>query len=223
MADTVTHAPRVIGYLRVSTDEQAESGLGLDAQRHAILDECARRGWQLVDVVQDPGWSSATLDRPALTDALARLEKRRADADVLLVSRLDRLTRSWGDLGDLLKRAKRHRWSVVALDLGVDTTTPTGEAVAGFIGVAAQLERRLIGERTRAALAAKKARGERLGRPRAVPLRVVARIAADRRAGASLSAIARALNEDAVPTAHGGARWYPSTVRAVIASHAATP
>jgi Recombinase len=73
-----------------------------------------------------------------------------------------------------------------------------------------------IGKLTRAALAAKRAQGVRLGRPRSIPPEVTAKIAAMRQAGRSLPAIADELNSEGVPTAHGGARWYPSTIARVL-------
>ena len=90
--------------------------------------------------------------------------------------------------------------------------------MAHVLATFAQFERRLIGQRTREALAVRKAQGVQLGRPRKLPSQVRSRIKRRRRAGKSLAAIAEELNRDKVPTAHGGVRWYPSTFRAVIAS-----
>ncbi|MEH3076195.1 MAG: recombinase family protein [Quadrisphaera sp.] len=205
--------PQVIGYIRVSTDEQVDSGAGLAAQRATLKAEATRRGWDL-EIVVEEGRSAKDLDRPALASALVRLDKRQATA--LVVSKLDRLSRSVTDFGGLLDRAKRRGWSVVCLDLGVDTTTPVGEFTANVVVSAAQYERRLIGQRTKDALAARKAAGVRLGRPSALPAEVVARIVAERAAGASLPAIARKLQADAIPTAQGGAQWYPATVSKVL-------
>lgn len=200
---------RVIGYLRVSTREQADSGLGLDAQRRAIGDEAERRGWDVQWAV-DEGRSARNLNRPALTDALARLKRREADA--LVVAKLDRLSRSVPDFAHVLAVAGRQRWAVVALDLGVDTTTPAGELVAGVMMQIAQWERRIIGVRTRDAMAEAKAQGARFGRERQAPPEVVARILHERAQGASFNAIARGLDADRIPTPAGGARWYGSTV-----------
>jgi DNA invertase Pin-like site-specific DNA recombinase len=97
-------------------------------------------------------------------------------------------------------------------------STPTGQLMATIVSAMAQYERQLIGQRTRDSLAEKRAQGVRLGRPRALSDEVVGRIVAERRAGASTPAIARGLNADRVPTAHGGARWYPSTIQRVLAS-----
>jgi DNA invertase Pin-like site-specific DNA recombinase len=104
---------------------------------------------------------------------------------------------------------------VVALDLGIDLSTPAGEFMAGVMASAAQWERRIIGTRTREALAAKKATGARLGRPSSLPPEVRERIATERADGRTWMAIADRLNRDQVGTSQGGARWYPSSVRAV--------
>lgn len=203
----------VLGYVRVSTDEQAESGLGLAAQVEAIRSECARREWSLDRVYEDSASGKSLGRRPQLAAALDRLATGSARA--LVVAKLDRLSRSVRDAGDLLERSQREGWNLIALDLGVDTTTPAGEAMANVMATFAQLERRLVGQRTREALAVRRAQGVQLGRPREVPEHIAQRIRASRTDGASWSAIGRELDAAGVPTAHGGRRWYPATVRAV--------
>jgi DNA invertase Pin-like site-specific DNA recombinase len=111
--------------------------------------------------------------------------------------------------------AQKQGWALVALDCAVDTTTPAGEAMANVLATFAQFERRLISQRTREALAVKRARGVVLGRPPSVEASVVRRIVSDRNRGRSLREIADSLNADGVPTGQGGKRWYPATVRAV--------
>jgi DNA invertase Pin-like site-specific DNA recombinase len=157
----------VIAYLRVSTEEQAASGLGLVAQRALLAAECDRRGVTLLATYEDAGRSGKDLGRPALQEALDALDAGQASA--LMVAKLDRLTRSVHDASGLMKRAERAGWGLVALDVAVDTTTPQGTAMAQVLVVFAELERRLIGQRTRDALAAKKAQGHKLGRPRTLP------------------------------------------------------
>ncbi len=206
---------RALGYVRVSTDEQAASGAGLAAQRKAIRAEADRRGWELLEIVgEDSGASSATLERAGLQNAMASLDAR--EADVLVVAKLDRLSRSVAQGALVMERAKRKGWSLVALDFGLDTTTPAGEMVANVILSTAQYERRLIGQRTREALAEKRAQGVRLGRPRQVADALVDRIAGLRAEGASLRNIADRLNDEAVPTGHGGAAWHASTVKSLL-------
>ena len=153
---------RAVGYLRVSTGGQVESGAGLDAQRATLAERADREGWTL-ELVADEGLSGASVTkRPALLDALARLDA--GDADVLVAAKLDRVSRSVADFAALLDRARDRGWRLVLLDLGVDTSTPAGELVASTIAASAQYERRLIGQRTREGLAAKRAQGVRLGR-----------------------------------------------------------
>src|SRR5438445_1690748 len=107
-----------------------------------------------------------------------------------------------------MDQARRQGWALIALDLGVDTTTPAGEMMANVLATFAQFERRLIGQRTKDALAVKKAQGVRLGRPPVLPKPIVSRIIKMRERGATLDAIAETLNAEGVPTAHGGVRWY---------------
>ncbi len=209
--------PRVVGYIRVSTAEQAVSGLGLDAQRATIEGECVRRGWELVAVLEDAGISgTAIARRPGLETALELLAT--GGADVLMASRLDRVSRSVLDLHTLLARAQGEGWRMALLDCGLDTTSPQGEAMVGVSAVFSQLERRLISQRTAAALAVKKANGVRLGRPRTIAPVVAIRVVEERQAGATLQSIADGLTATGVATAQGGARWYPSTVASLLRS-----
>jgi DNA invertase Pin-like site-specific DNA recombinase len=214
-------ALRAVLYLRCSTDEQARDGHGLDAQRTALLAEAERRGWDVVDVVSDEGVSGTRHfgTRPGGGRVLQLLED--GAADLVASSKLDRMCRSFGDAGTLLEQSKRQGWRVVWCDIGVDTSTPGGELMAGVVASSAQYERSMASQRTRDGLAAARAKGIRLGRPQQLPLDVVARIVDERRAGQSLPGIARGLMADGVPTARGGATWHPSTVAAVLESQAA--
>jgi DNA invertase Pin-like site-specific DNA recombinase len=203
----------VVGYARVSTSEQGESGLDLSAQREAIRAECERRGWQLARVEQDV-LSGRTLNRPGLIRALDAC--RNGEVSGVVVAKLDRLSRSLVDFAGLLERAQKEGWNVVALDLGVDLQTPSGEFLASVLASAGQWERRIIGQRTKDALAVRKAQGVKLGRPRSIPDDLRRRINRLHTSGASLAAIAIQLNEEGVPTSRGGRCWYPSTVRAAL-------
>jgi DNA invertase Pin-like site-specific DNA recombinase len=210
---------RIVAYSRVSTDEQADSGLGLAAQRAALEGEVERRGIP-VEWVEDAGFSGKSLHRPGIERALDLLAAGGADA--LLVSKLDRLTRSLYDLAGLMDRARHEHWALVALDLAVDTASPAGEAMTNMMGTFAQFERRMIGQRTKDALAVKKAQGVRLGRPIVTAPEVSARIAQLRSTGLSLAAIATVLNSEGVPTSHGGSRWWASSVQSVLLSQTRT-
>jgi DNA invertase Pin-like site-specific DNA recombinase len=206
-----------VGYVRVSTAEQHASGAGLQDQRRAIRDECGRRGWKLLRNYQDAnGASGRNLRRPALQQALEALSAGRAH--VLVTSKLDRLSRSVLDFASLMQQAERERWSIVVLDVNVDTSTPSGEMMANVVAAFAQYERRLISERTKRALAVKKAEGVKLGRPRTVPDEVRDYIVSMREHGLSLRAIAETLNDEGVATGQGGSRWYASVVGGVLKS-----
>jgi DNA invertase Pin-like site-specific DNA recombinase len=205
---------RVIGYVRVSTEEQAVSGAGLEAQRRAILAECRRRGWELVEMIEDGGYSAKDMKRPGVQEALRALEA--GEATALVVAKLDRLSRSMLDFAALMATAQKQHWALVALDCAVDTSTPAGEAMAHVLATFGQFERRLISQRTKEALAVKRASGVRLGRPPTVPQAVVRRIQRLRGGGFSLRAIADELNAAGVPTAQGGKQWYAATVRGIL-------
>lgn len=206
---------RAVAYLRVSTAEQADSGAGLAAQRASVEAEAQRRGWVLTDVYVDAAASGkAIAGREQLALALQAVGS--GQAEVMVVAKLDRLSRSLLDFAEIMRRAQAEGWNLVALDLGIDLSTPAGEFLASVMASAAQWERRIIGQRTKEALAAKKASGVVLGRPRLVSETVVQRIVQERAAGRTYAAIADGLTGDAVETAQGGVRWYPGTVRKVL-------
>ena len=208
------------GYARVSTTEQHDDGAGLPAQIHQLQAESDRRGWTMEIVTEDGGASGGNLSkRTALVALLDELDR---NGGTLVVTKLDRLSRSVSDFSSILERSRRRGWQLVVLDLGVDTTTPGGELVATLMASVAQWERRVIGERTKAGMAERKRQGVHCGRARSLPVTVVERIVAAKETGASLSAIARDLNAENIPTAHGGSQWHASTVRAVLASSTAT-
>jgi DNA invertase Pin-like site-specific DNA recombinase len=212
MSKADTTSTTVIGYVRVSTLEQADSGAGLAAQQAAIESECARKGWTLAKVYVDAGYSAKSLDRPALTEALSVLAAGQATA--LVVSKVDRLSRSVLDFATVLATAERQRWCVSALDLGLDMSTPTGQLMASIVSAVSEYERKLIGQRTSAALQARKAAGVVLGRPRLLNPAVAERIRSDRAAGRTLQAIADELNHGGITTPTGR-RWSPALVRQV--------
>ena len=209
MAATQTTAH---GYCRVSTDQQADSGLGMEAQVASIVAACEARGWQLVDVERDNGRSGTTTDRPGLRRILERIEP----GEVLIVAKLDRLSRSVQDAAQLMDRAASKGWHVVALDVGVDTSTATGRLVANVLAAVSQWEADAISERTSAALQALRAQGVTLGNPNRIPDDVVQRMKRWRSRGWSFPKIANRLNEMEVPTAQGGAQWHAGTVRAIL-------
>jgi Resolvase, N terminal domain/Recombinase len=107
-------------------------------------------------------------------------------------------------------------WNLVALDLGLDLSTTAGKRIATALMLAAEWERRLRSERTREALARRRAEGKRLGTPRRAPAETLAKIRRLRAQGKSLQAIAEELNRLCIPTARGGSQWRPSSVASVL-------
>jgi len=202
---------RVIGYVRVSTSKQ---DIGPVVQMAALKEAAAANGWEL-DIRREDAASAASLkNRPVLAAALADLKAGRADA--LAVSKLDRLSRSVADFSAMLETASRQGWAVVSLDLGIDTTTITGAAMAQVTCTFAEMERKKIGERTRDGMAKIKANtGKHMGRRSVLPAETVDRIRADRAAGLSMARIAETLNAEGVPTATGRT-WHASTIRQVL-------
>ncbi len=217
-----------IGYCRVSTEEQSREGVSLAAQEARIRAFCAGQGLPLADVLVDAGESASTLDRPALRDLLARIEA--GTVGTVVVAKLDRLTRRTRDLLALVEDTFRpHHVELVSLSEQLDTRTPAGVLMVTVLGALAQMEREQVGERTRAALAYKRDRGERLGTtplgfrtpapgaalvPVKAELEPVRLILRRRGEGATFRAIAAELTAWGVPTKHGG-RWYDSTVRTI--------
>jgi len=214
---------RAVGYARVSTREQAE-GASIEEQTERIRAYCQARAWDLIEVIADEGCTGKNLDRLGIERALALVHK--GAVDVLIVKKLDRLTRRQRDLWNLLDgELEPHDVGLVSVTESFETCSATGRAFVGMLGVFAQLERDTIAERTTDALAHKKAKGERLG---ATPLgykngggelvenpaeqKVLRTIKRMRRQGMSLTSVAQRLNERKVPTKRGG-KWYASTVR----------
>lgn len=174
----------VLAYVRVSTEEQSLSGLGLADQRSVIEHAATARSWQDVEFVSDAGFSGKSLSRPGITDALQRLA--RGEAGVLVVAKLDRLSRSLLDFASLMDLANRQGWELVVLDLGIDTTEPSGRLMASVMASFAEYERNILSRRTSAALQQKKIAGARLGRPRTMNPAVTARIVAEPRSTVDL-------------------------------------
>src|SRR5207245_7778866 len=138
-----------------------------------------RRGWAEADIqFITEAATGKDAKRPGLEKAREALAA--GDAGALVVAKMDRLSRSLLDFAQIMQEAQKQGWALIALDCPVDLTTPMGEALAAIIATFAQLERKMIGERTRDALTEKRAAGIKLGRPRILPDDVRERIVAER-------------------------------------------
>jgi DNA invertase Pin-like site-specific DNA recombinase len=152
---------RVLGYIRVSTDKQVDKGISLEVQRAKLGAYCQLYDLELVDVIVDPGESAKSLKRPGVQSALSRLAA--GEAEGLLVVKLDRLTRSVRDLGDLVDISRKQGWALISVGEQLDTSSAAGRMVMNILAVISQWEREAIGERTSAALKHKAAKGEYTG------------------------------------------------------------
>lgn len=230
-AKVLKKALRVIGYVRVSTEQQAESGLSIEAQREKIEQYVALHELELVDVIVDAGVSAKTLDRPGLSRALAQLASGAADG--LLVVKLDRLSRSVKDWGVLIDGyfgdKAEHPVDLFSVGDSIDTRTAAGRLVLNVLMSVSQWEREATAERTITALAVKRGRGERTG---GVPIgrvvggdgkhldnnpdevRALQRMAELRARGYSVRAIAAAL--DAEGFRARGKKWHKTTIALLL-------
>lgn len=228
-------ATRVVGYVRVSTEEQAAGGVSLDAQREKIAAYARLHDLDLVAVEEDAGVSAKTLDRPGLRRALALLDTHQADG--LLIAKLDRLSRSLVDWQRLIAGYFGGRAQLFSVSDSINTATAAGRMVLNVLMTIAQWERETIVERTRDALAHKRARGERTGgvpygwalaadgrtlAPHADEQRGLARMRALRASGLSYRHVGRALDAEGFPPKSGG-RWGHESVRKILAAEATRP
>jgi len=220
---------RVIRYVRVSTNEQAENGVSLAAQKQKIRTYCEGDGWQCIAVVRDDGYSAEDLKRPGLQQILDEVPSKTRRFSGIVVTKLDRITRSVRDLVRLTDLADKHKVALVSIQEAVDTGTATGKLFRAIVTSISEWERGVIGERTREALDYKRRNRERIGTipygftlakdgthlmPVPAERKVLAQIAKARERGKSYERIADDLNADRIPT-QGGGRWYAATVRSV--------
>ena len=217
---------KVIGYIRVSTDGQEASGLGLEAQEAKIRAYCDLYNLELVAIEMDAA-SGKNLHRLGLEKALVGLKTGKAQG--LICAKLDRLTRSVRDLGELLETVFKDR-SLVVVQEQIDTTTAAGRMVANILCSVGQWEREAIGERTKDALKAKRQRGEKTGGT--VPFgfdldvdghlvenseeqQIIKRMKRLRSQGYSYKRVADTLNADGVFSKTGG-QWHPYSVQKTL-------
>lgn len=228
---------KVIAYLRVSTEQQADWGVSLAAQRAKVEAYAALYDLEVVEVIEDAGASAKTLAREGMAKALALLDSGQAEG--LLVAKLDRLTRSVRDLLMLVDRYFRDRFSLFSVSEQVDTRSAAGRMTLNLLAVISQWERETIGERTAEALQHIKAQGVRLGgeglgwarssergpdgrqlvREVNEEAATVVRIHELRADGHTLREIAAALAAEGHRTKRGG-QWHPTTINRVLARKA---
>ena len=205
----VVPGSRLIGYVTVPADVGPGTA---DQSAAAIESMCERCDWKLLEIVRDRE-SGRILERPGLGYALERIAN--GDANGLVVSDLQRLSGSIVDLGALMDWFREARATLIALDLGIDTSTPEGDHVAETLIALSTHEHERLASRTRMGLAAAVRTAN--GRPAVSDLpELRERIAAMRAANMTLQAIADQLNAEHLPTLRGGTKWRPSSIQAAL-------
>src|ERR1700690_3455979 len=152
---------KAIGYIRVSTEKQADFGVSLEAQAEKVRAMAVVQGAELVEIIVDAGESAKSLNRPGMARLMSLVDS--SAVDTVIIAKLDRLTRSVKDLAELLERFTRRGVSLVSVAESLDTGTAAGRLVLNIMVSVSQWEREAIGERTRDAMHHKRAKGERVG------------------------------------------------------------
>ncbi len=217
---------QAIGYVRVSTEQQASEGVSLEAQRAKIEHWCKANDYELVNVYVDAGISGKSMDkRPGLLDALKSLKKGMA----LVSYSLSRLARSTKDALSIGEAVAKKKADMVSLTEQIDTTTAAGKMMFQMLSVLAEFERNLVAERTTNALQHKKRTGQKYTNQtpygfeaiegRLVQVQqeaeIVAEIQASRTGGNTLQFIADDLNGRGIPT-KTGKTWQPATIHMLL-------
>jgi site-specific DNA recombinase len=216
---------RAVGYIRVSTQDQANEGVSLAAQRAKITAWCQVNDYDLVAIFEDAGLSGATMGK---RDGLHAAMKAAGKGMALVSYSISRLARSTRDMLELADRLERQGADLVSLTEKIDTTSAAGRMVFRMLAVLSEFEREQIGERTRFALAHKKSKGEKYGPVPfgyremegrlievSVEAQAVAAIVRMRQSGLPYRQIAARLNTGGITGKRGG-QWHASTVRYVI-------
>jgi len=222
---------RVVGYVRVSTDEQSTEGVSLAAQQERLRAYGIATGRAVDEVIVDAGKSAKNLVRPGMQRIAAGLRSR--EIGTVIVLKLDRLTRSVRDLAELLDAFAAADAALVSVSESLDTSTASGRLMLNLLASVSQWEREAIGERTAFALAHKRNARQAYGTTpygfgrngdrlvcKASEQRVLRKMRDLRERGLSFNRIAAALNSDGHATRCGG-EWYAASVHSVLTSRMA--
>lgn len=207
-------------YARVSTQLQVNDGVSLDVQERQLIQAAEAAGYTNTELIREEGRSGKSITgRPALTDALKRLDA--GEASALFVTRIDRLARSTKDFLSIIDRANANKWRLVMLDLNLDTASYQGRFVVTIMSALAEMERGIISERQKDVHKDRRSRGIKwgvdMGPKNKTPEEIKQRILSERASGASYRVIANSLNRDGIPT-QNGRQWYATTIKNLLDS-----
>ena len=225
---------RAIGYIRVSTEDQARGGVSLDFQEEKIRAYCVAKDWDLITMFRDEGCSAKDLNRPGMQEILKGCRKK--EFDVVVILKLDRLTRSVKDLGYLVEDVfNKCNVAFSSLQDNFDTCTANGRMVMNILATIAQWERDIISERTRDAMQFMKNGLKLVGAvpygfdssdgelsPNSEEMEILRNVFKLRRKRKSYQKISDYLNRKKVPSKNGG-KWYPKTVMGVLKNISSLP
>jgi len=205
-------------YARVSTSQQANEGVSLDAQARTLKSAAEAAGFTRYELMREEGRSGKSIKgRPVLREALKRLSA--GEANALFVTRIDRLARSTQDFLSIVDHSNEHGWRLVLLDLNLDTSTHNGRFTVTIMSALAEMERAIIAERQKDIHKDRRDRGlvwgKDLGPKQRISDEIRQRIRDERSRGLSLRAIARGLDAEGIKSAYGG-RWTASTINYVL-------
>ena len=218
-----------IGYVRVSTEDQAKEGVSLDNQKAKIEAYCQLKDLELREIIEDAGISAKNLKRPGVQKVLK--VARRKEIDAVVVYKLDRIFRSTIDALETTKAFEKWGVSFHSIQETLDTRSAMGKFFFTLTAALAEMERRLIGERTKAALSHKKSKNEKTGGD--IPFgydltpqgflaknedeqRVIRNIKRLHGQGFSLRRICSELEREGHKTKRGNAVWHPETIAHII-------
>lgn len=208
-------ALNIVGYIRASTDKQ---DISPEVQRGELEREAQRMGYHLV-IVEELAASAASISkRPKILAVLDSLKAGKYQG--IMVSKLDRLSRNMEDGTRVLADSQRQGWRIICLDLGVDTATIMGAGMYNMALNFAEIERKFIGQRTRAGMQEiKRTTGKHMGRLSSLPIETMLYIhqIKNEGMGMSLRKVAERLTAEGIQTATGKT-WHASTVNAVLDS-----
>jgi DNA invertase Pin-like site-specific DNA recombinase len=220
---------KAIGYIRVSTDEQAKEGISLENQEAKIRSYCDLKDFSLIEIVNDAGISAKNLKRPGAKKVIEMAQKKMVDA--VVVYKLDRMFRSTVDALETTKQFDKWGVSFHSIAENLDTKSAMGKFFFTLTAALAEMEREIIGERTRDVLQRKKANGEVYGHipfgykrfkgkllAKEAEQKVIQTVFEMREKGLNYSRISRELNQMGFKTKKGN-QWYPQTVKNTIAFH----
>ncbi len=221
---------KTIGYIRVSTEEQAREGISLSAQESKIRAYCSIIDTPETDIelIIDAGESGKNLNRPGMKQLIEMIEKKQVSA--VVIYKLDRLSRKTIDALNLIEMMDKKEIAIHSISEKIDTKTPVGKFVITILCAFAQMERELIIERVNMALQEKKRQGKKIGRfcpygykegkddqleEISDEQEILSIIMGNKKQGRGYSCIADRLNRLGILTRSGG-KWYAQTIKSIL-------